>query len=631
MAKAHASLSNSNYSVVRLGVGLADSLSSTALSFVPEPVVSKVSALGSPLLDAADSQLESAYNRVKPMADVVGKKVQSVTGVFSKRVNEGVGAAQQYIMPAEWFAQVDSVITAKSKAGVKVESADLRPLVQSFYNTAAYTFLALARRGVLKVDTFVQSVRHELEIVWTEHLTRPAEQFFALAKAQYDAAGLKARDITTTSLLAHVKPAMGQQWEADLLHSIDAADVSSSQLVFLRALGLFSALQAKLREKKLQASEVEAEFLKGMKARLGAMYNEPLEKNLKELIAAWTEKAEAKGKSLSTGVLERYQYLLLSAQHIFDRVLPPTADDDLSEEKEEEKREEVKAAGEDTITLTGLASHVKDRMGERGVVGNVATASSNSVKESVSLAGKVVGKGVDMASTVASQVVQTASSVVRPVVEPVMQRVTPIVQPVVQAGVDRVTPVYQELNKQMAAQVQASLQLAKAKMEQLQSFVNSISSQTKQGLLSAAETTKTSLTAGASSAALSLQSSLPAPIATRLTDLQQRIMAAVTYAGQLQKDGQLQQQITQLSLAYAELARAIVSEQLHALSENLNADKLGTLLEEAKASFGQLIVFTRKQVALEKGLDEDDLADDPAHSAQRKVQDEEKSNARQVI
>ena len=645
MAKVHTSLSNSNYTVVRLGVGLADSISSTALSFVPEPVVSKVTAIGSPLLDAADSQLEMAYNRVKPMAATVGKRVTAVTGVFSKRVSEGVDAAQQYIMPQEWFAQVDSVVGARAAKDVRVERADILPLVQSFYNTAAYTFLALARRGVKDQGEFLSAVQAELDRVWTEKLHQPTVEFFQHARRVYDEAGLRARDVTTTSLLDAVKPMMGAGWEKELLASMDSSDVSGSQLVYLRALGLFTLLQSKLKEKKLQASELEAEFMEGMKAKLGSMYNEPLEKNLKQLIAAWTEKAEMQGKSLGTNVYERYQYLLLSAQHIFDRVLPPTItpeeevaeEEEKKEEKEREKeKEKAPAAAEEPITLMNLASHVKDRVGERGVVGNVTTASSNSVKESVQLAGKVVHKGVDMASNVASQVVHTASSVVRPVVDPVISRVSPVVQPVVKASVDRALPVYVELNKQVQTQLQTTLQLAKAKMEQLQQFVNSISTQTRQGLLTAAETTKTSITNGATSAASSLQFSLPAPIASRLTDLQLRLKSALAYASQLRQDGQLQQQIAQLSYSYAEVAQVLVTEQLHALRESLpNAERLGQLMEDTSNSVRQLIQYTRKAVALESGLDEEEVTEAaaPARGA-AKPADEVKTNAaapREVI
>ena len=519
-------------------------------------------------------------------------------------------AAQQYIMPAEWFTQVDANIDSRTKKDVHIDKADIVPLVQSFYNTAAYTFLSLARRGKVDQAQFIAAVKQELERVWTEKLQKPAEEFFKAAQKVYDDAGLKARDITTTSLLDAVKPRMGTQWESGLLASMDSSDVSSSQLVYLRAIGVFTLLQSKLKEKKLQAAEMEAAFLDGMKAKLGAMYNEPLEKNLRQLIAAWTEKAENRRKSLGANVYERYQFLLLSAQQIFDRVLPPTDVDDVQGEEKEEKEGEEKEqppASEEPKTLMDLASHVKDRVGERGVVSNVTTASSNSVKESVQLAGKVVHKGVDMATNVASSVVQTASNVVRPVVDPVISRVSPIVQPVVQAGADRVRPVYAELNKQLNAQLQASLQLAKAKMEQLQAYINSLTTQTRQQLVSAAETTKATLTSGATSAASTLQSSLPAPIAKQLAELQQRLVSAVSYASQLRADGQLQQQITQLSLQYAEVSRVVISEQWVALTEKVNVDKLTQLMDDTRQSVTQLVNYTRKAIALETGLDDDEV------------------------
>ena len=646
MTKVHDSLANSNYTVVRLGVGLADSLSSTALSFVPTPVVSKVTAIGNPLLDAADTQLSSAYNRVKPTVEVVGKKVGEVTGRFNRGLSEGVDAAQQYIMPQEWFTQVDALIASQSinqKDIPPVERSDIAPLVQSFYNTAAYTFLYLARRGPFDEGRFTSAVQMELERVWTDQLQKPSAEFYHYALRVYEEAGLKARDITTTSLLQAVKPKMGGQWEKELLTSMDPSHITSSQLVYIRALGLFTSLQSKLKEKKLQATELEGQFMEGMKGKLGALYNEPLEKNLKELIAAWTEKAEKRGKTLGTNVYERYQYLLISAQHIFDRVLPPAitvADDEKEvEEKKEQRGEEKEESTDEPLTLRGVASHVKDRVGERGVVGNVTTASSNSVKESVQLANKVVHKGVDMASNVASSVVQTASSVVRPVVDPVMARVTPIVQPVVQAGVDRALPVYQKLNEQVSTQLQASVQLAKTKMEQLQTFVNSISTQTRQGLLTVAESTKTSLTNSATTAATTLHSSLPAPLAKSLTDLQGRLMSAVEYAGQLRQDGPLLHQITQLTLAFAEVARAVTTEQVHALTENLNAEKLNQLMEDTRHSVTQLVNYTRKAIALEKGLDEEDVASaEPiatttttTTTVQVKGTEEEKSSARAVV
>jgi hypothetical protein len=590
--------------------------------------------LGNPLLDAADNQLGHAYDRLRPMGEAVANRVASVTSVFNRQVKEGMDSAQQFIMPASWFSEVDEVITAEGKKQVPVDKNDIVPLVQSFYNTAAYTFLSLARRGAVDKEKFVTSVKSELERVWTEKLRKPTEKFFDLAEKIYTDAGAKARDVTTTSLLESVKPQMGQGWEQDLLTSFPS-DASSSQLVYLRALSVFTMLQSQLKAKTLQAADVEKKFIDGMKEKLGGMYTEGLEKNLKELIGAWTEKAQNKRQSLAENAWGRYQWTLLSAQQIFDRVLPPVIYDE--EEKEEEKKEEAAPEAKEDVTLLGLASHVKERVGERGVVSNVTTASSNSVKESVQLAGKVVNKGVEVASNVASSAVQTAQSVVRPVVDPIMARVTPIVGPVVQPVVDRAVTVSQELNKQLAAQLASSIQLAKNKIEQLQQFVNSVSSQTRAGLITAAENTKTSLTNTATSAASTIQSSLPAPIAARVKDLQERLSSAVQYAEQLRQDGQLQQQITQLSLTYAEVARAIVSEQLHALQENLNAERLASLMEEAKQSVVQVIQHARKQLALEKGLDDEEVTEETTARAggttvnvQVKVKEEEKTNPRQV-
>ena len=70
-----------------------------------------------------------------------------------------------------------------------------------------------------------------------------------------------------------------------------------------------------------------------------------------------------------------------------------------------------------------------------------------------------------------------------------------------------------------------------------------------------------------------------------------------------------------------EVARTALSDHLHAIGENLNAEKLGQLVEEAKVSVSQLIMHTKKQLALEQGRDEEEVEDDSSaqsteHSAE---------------
>ena len=284
-----------------------------------------------------------------------------------------------------------------------------------------------------------------------------------------------------------------------------------------------------------------------------------MEVKLTELISTWTETVANQKKTIGHNIYDRYQYLLLSAQQVFDKVLPPvlsSEEDDEKEEKEESKAEDEKDDAPNS--LADLASHVKERIGERGVVSNVTTASSNSVKESVNVASHVAKEGVALAGNVAQRAVQTASNVVRPVVDPVVARVQPIVQPIVQPYMDKAKPVVDGVKKELTARqqqiadaIQQSLQATKAHVESVQQYITTLGKQTGENLLAAANDTKTSLTASATSAASSIHSSLPPSIRNRVEDLQQRLLSAVQYASQLRQDGQLQQQIKELSLSYA--------------------------------------------------------------------------------
>ena len=623
--KVHDSLANSNYSVVRLGTAIADTLSSTALSFVPTPVKTTAVSLSNPLIDAADTQLEHAYNRLQPVRAEVSKQVASLTSAFNRHTDE----AQRYFMPAEWFTQVDEVMaTGKSKQLVQLKQSDLQPVLQTFYVSAAYQFLSLVRRGQSGLQPFLDSLAVEMEKAWTDTLEGPATTFFDAAMRVYREAGDAARDLTSKTLIDKVKPMLGEQYDTEVMHAYQAGNITNSQLVYISSLQLFKQLQDKLKQKKLQADAVQAEFLIAMKDKLGSAYNSGVEAKLTELIATWTEAVDSRKKTIGASVYDRYQYLLLSVQQVFDKVLPPVLSTEEEEEKEEKKNEEGE---EDDApnTLADLASHVKERVGERSLAGNVTTASSNSVKESVNVASNVAREGVALAGNVAQRAVQTASNVVRPVVDPVVARVQPIVQPIVQPYVDKAKPVVDGVKKELTARqqqladaIQQSLQATKAHVDSVQQYITTVTKQTGENLMAAANDTRTTLTASATSAASSIHSSLPPAIRTRVEDLQQRLLSAVQYAEQLRQDGQLQQQVKELSLSYAEVARTVVNDRLQALGGNLNAEKLGQLLEDARASVSQLILNTKKQLALEQGREEDEVEDD---SSADKLADEHKT------
>jgi len=91
----------------------------------------------------------------------------------------------------------------------------------------------------------------------------------------------------------------------------------------------------------------------------------------------------------------------------------------------------------------------------------------------------------------------------------------------------------------------------------------------------------------------------------------------------------VQQQIKELSLSYAEVARTVVSDSLQAIGDNLNAEKLGQMLEEARQSVTQLIRHTRKQLALEQGRDEveDEGVEDYRSSHSTEQPEEQKSSS----
>ena len=630
--KVHESLANSNYSVVRLGTAIADTLSSTALSFVPTPVKTTAVSLSNPLIDAADTQLEHAFNRLQPVRAEVSKQVASLSSAFNRHTDE----AQRYFMPAEWFAQVDEVMASGKSAQqlVRLRQSDLQPVLQTFYVAAAYQFLSLVRRGQSGLQPFLDSLRQEMEKVWTDTLEGPATTFFDAAMRVYREAGSRARDLTSKTLIDKVKPLLGEQYETEVMHAYQAGNVTNSQLVYISSLQLFKQLQDRLKQKKLQADALQAEFLAAMKDKLGSAYNSGLEAKLTELISTWTEAVRERKKTIGDNIFDKYQYLLLSAQQVFDKVLPPVMSSEEDEEKKEESKEDEEK-DDAPNTLADLASHVKDRIGERGVVSNVTTASSNSVKESVNVASQVAKEGVALAGNVAQRAVQTASNVVRPVVDPVVARVQPIVQPIVQPYMDKAMPVVDGVKKELTARqqqiadaIQQSLQATKAHVESVQQYITALTKQTGEKVLAAANDTKTSLTASASSAASSLHSSLPPAIRSRVEDLQQRLASAVQYASQLRQDGQLQQQVKELSISYA----GIVSEQLHAIGGNLNADKLGQLVEDARTSVSQLILYTKKQLALEQGRDESEVDDESSTHCTSQHTEEQKSSgsSRQV-
>ena len=334
--KVHESLANSNYSVVRLGTAIADTLSSTALSFVPTPVKTTAVSLSNPLIDAADTQLEHAFNRLQPVRAEVSKQVASLSSAFNRHTDE----AQRYFMPAEWFAQVDEVMASGKSAQqlVRLRQSDLQPVLQTFYVAAAYQFLSLVRRGQSGLQPFLDSLRQEMEKVWTDTLEGPATTFFDAAMRVYREAGSRARDLTSKTLIDKVKPLLGEQYETEVMHAYQAGNVTNSQLVYISSLQLFKQLQDRLKQKKLQADALQAEFLAAMKDKLGSAYNSGLEAKLTELISTWTEAVRERKKTIGDNIFDKYQYLLLSAQQVFDKVLPPV----MSSEEDEEKKEESK-------------------------------------------------------------------------------------------------------------------------------------------------------------------------------------------------------------------------------------------------------------------------------------------------
>ena len=241
--KVHDSLANSNYSVVRLGTAIADSLSSTALSFVPAPVKTTAASISNPLIDAADTQLEHAFNRLQPVRNEVSKQVASLTGAFNRHTNE----AQRYFMPAEWFDQVDEMMKSGKAQSVHLKQSDLQPVLQTFYVSAAYQFLSLIRRGQTGLQPFLDSLAQEMEKAWTVTLESPATTFYDAAMRVYKEAGPRARDLTSKTLIDKMKPLLGEQYEVEVMHAYEAGNMPNSQLVYISSLQLYKQLQEKLR------------------------------------------------------------------------------------------------------------------------------------------------------------------------------------------------------------------------------------------------------------------------------------------------------------------------------------------------------------------------------------------------
>lgn len=601
VAKVHSSLKDSSFGIVRSAVSMAETIGDKAMGYVPDTVVQSVNQYGSPLIDQIDHQMSNAFTRLN---------------AFKSSANGG-DPAQAYLMPAEWFTAVDQALRNSSvNQTMKLSSSDLGVLLQTFCMAASYQFLTLQRSGSSSSDAFIAALKPELDRVWNDQLIEPARAFYEEAVKSYNGSveDGSAKDFTTRSFIEQLRPSLSSAWENQVRTSFQAIN-EGSQIVFVSALHEFSQLRSKSKSSNTPISELRADFVEAMKRKIGGVWNADIEKQINELFDVWTDRAARRDSSPAARILDRYQYVLLTAQQVFDRVLPPVSTE--AKPDDEVKQPEVESTAENA-SITSLVGHVTGRIQERGVVSNVTTASTNSVREGVALAQTGVREGVALAQTGVREGVALAQGVAHKVIDPVKNVAHKVIDPVVQGAhqaaspyVDAAKPVVNAVQQQLQhkqaaiqAQLNEALAATRARIDALQAY-----------LMSVTQATKDSVVNTTTAAASTLQASLPESVTTRLNDVQTRLSSAAKYAQELKAEGSAAavQEIAQISAAYAELARSTLTQQISSLSSQLNTEKLSALAEEARVSVAQMLHYTKRQLDLERGVvdeSESDVIDD---------------------
>jgi len=534
-SKVHSSLSNSNYSVVRGVVGLADALP----QFVPTIVTNKVQQIGSPMLDAADEQLSFAYTRI-----------QSAWTPSSTTSNSTINEADlfQFSLPDAWFEQVDQLMSGTI---TKMEEKDFRTFLSSFKMTASFQFLALARSVEVSeleqeatVDDFVSSLKEELDRLWAETLVFPAKKFFFSAVAVYRAALQQeyAQSLTTRSLLERIE--LGQSyspWERSVLKALKQSINQGSQLLYAASLLEFASQQDKSKNGECNLVDQES-FIDGVRARVGAAWNDRLRDPVSDAYSSFST-WHLKKRGLSLTLFDRYQSLLLQSQEIFDRVLPP-----LEKEEKEQPRDEDEHK---SLGIRDLASHVSERISERGAIKTISVASTNTVKEGVTL----IKTGAHLASEQAHSVF----------LDPLLAQ-----------------------QAKVKAQLLTTLAATRERVEKLQAFLLSLGKKSAQ-----------SLQTNATSAAVTLHSQLPLAIQAGLTDVSSRLQHVLKYSQNLHPDqtaSMLKQQLSDLSHSYGEVLKtAFFNNEAYAIGigQELKT-RIATLIEDAGQQIAKLNATVHK-------------------------------------
>jgi hypothetical protein len=259
-----------------------------------------------PLVNSTVNQLQAVGETYVP-AHVIERVSAYSTPVLATVDNRLFAAYDKSLeLKSNVHQRVDKVkFTVNNVKQVVVENYNNPAALRSFYASAAEVLASTIQSANANKEQFIVNLKAKMGKAWHDSLVEPAGLFYEKAKLYYSQA--------------------------------NGAVLNNS--VYATALQAYNTLQAQANNGKVKS----AEYLGAIKVQLGSAYDQKLEKPLKDLFVQLKGKAEPV-------VNQSIQTLLSTSQQVFDKVLPP-----LAEEKQQ-------SAHPTELTFTSVAGHIQGRL-----------------------------------------------------------------------------------------------------------------------------------------------------------------------------------------------------------------------------------------------------------------------------
>ena len=222
--------------------------------WISRPLLSKVTAIGNPVVEKLDNGLSVAYNGLdSTLYDSEGKVVS---------IHQAKDNVQKLLVESSWFKRVDNVLRERCLPRVASFS--------SFVSAAEGTFRESSPRSF---EEFKEALKTRLS-GWDEAFLAPSKVFYAnavekLSKATASASG----QVDRVAVLSSVKDGLRNTWD----HYV----VDTSLALYNVSVAYYAAS----KENAAFAGQTTKEFIDAIKERLGARWSESLAAPLAELYA----------------------------------------------------------------------------------------------------------------------------------------------------------------------------------------------------------------------------------------------------------------------------------------------------------------------------------------------------------